>query len=95
MKPHLRDHCHERPPVLTDHTFLVGPTFQYNLTCHQTPPVLTDHIFVANGVAFQDRFYCTIIEAGIDPYQLMVHVLKEMFQNRLLVTTSNSRNVSG
>ncbi len=27
----LRDHCHERPPVLTDHAFLAeGPTFQYN-----------------------------------------------------------------
>ena len=34
VKPVLRDqsdHCHERPPVLTDHTFLAeGPTFQYN-----------------------------------------------------------------
>ncbi len=32
-------------PVLTDH-------------CHERPPVLTDHISVANGVVFQDRFYC-------------------------------------
>ena len=31
VKPVLRDHCHERPPVLKDHTFLAeGPTFQYN-----------------------------------------------------------------
>ena len=31
VKPVLRDHGHERPAVLTDHTFLVeGPTFQYN-----------------------------------------------------------------
>ncbi len=31
MKPVLRDHCDERPPVLTDHIFTAeGPTFQYN-----------------------------------------------------------------
>ncbi len=31
VKPVLRDHCHYRPPVLNDHTFLAeGPTFQYN-----------------------------------------------------------------
>ncbi len=31
VKPVLRDHCQERPPVLTDHTFLAeGPTIQYN-----------------------------------------------------------------
>ncbi len=31
VKPVLRDHCHESPPVLTDHTILAeGPTFQYN-----------------------------------------------------------------
>ncbi len=31
VKPVLRDHCHERPPVLTDHTFSAeGPTLQYN-----------------------------------------------------------------
>ncbi len=59
MKPLLRDHCNERPPVLRDHTFLAeGLTFQHNRTCHQRPPVLTDHIFVANGVVFHDRFYC-------------------------------------
>ncbi len=58
-KPLLRDHCHERLPVLTDNAFSAGPTFQYYWTCHQRPPVLTDHIFVANGVVFQDRFYCT------------------------------------
>ncbi len=57
----LRDHCHDRPPVLKDHTFLVeGPTFQYNCTCHQRQPALSDHIFVAKGVVFQDRFYCII-----------------------------------
>ncbi len=62
VKSVLRDHCHERPTVLTDHKFVAErPTFQYNWTCHQRPPVLTDHIFLANGVVFQDRFYCTII----------------------------------
>ncbi len=30
VKPVLRDHCHERPPVLTDHTFLAEGPFQYN-----------------------------------------------------------------
>ncbi len=31
VEPVLRDHCHERPPVLTDHTFFAErPTFQYN-----------------------------------------------------------------
>ncbi len=43
VKPILRDHCHERPPVLKDHIFLAeGPTFQYNWICHQRPPVLQD-----------------------------------------------------
>ena len=60
VKPVLRDHYHDRPPVLTGHTFEAERrTFQYNWTCHQRPPVLKDHIFVANGVVFQDRFYCT------------------------------------
>ncbi len=58
MKAVLRDHCHERPPVLTDHTFLAeGPTFPYYWTCHQRPPVLTDHIFFS----LQERFYCTYL----------------------------------
>ncbi len=31
VKPVLKDHCHERPPVLTDHKFVAErPTFQYN-----------------------------------------------------------------
>ncbi len=31
VKPVLRDHCHERPPVFTDHTFLAqGTKFQHN-----------------------------------------------------------------
>ncbi len=46
--------CIKRPQFLAE-----VPTFQHNWTCHQRPPVLTDHIFVANGVVFQDRFYCT------------------------------------
>ncbi len=54
MKPVFqRDHCHERPPLLTDHVFLAeGLTFQYHWTCHQRPPVLVD--------GFQHRFYCII-----------------------------------
>ena len=36
VKPVMKDHCHERPPVLTDHAFLAErPTFQYNWTCQQ------------------------------------------------------------
>ncbi len=66
VKPVLRDHCHERPPVLTDHAFSAGPTFQYNLTCHQRPPVLTDHIFVANGLVFQNRFHCICLVLKIE-----------------------------
>ncbi len=32
VKPVLRDHCHERPPVLTNHAFLAeGLTFQKQL----------------------------------------------------------------
>ena len=62
VKPVLRDHCHERPPVLKDHIIPAeGPTFQCNWTCHQRPPVLRDNIFMANGVVFQDRFYCTLV----------------------------------
>ncbi len=60
VKPVLIDHCHERPPVLTDHAFSAErPTFQYNWTCRQWPPVLTDHLCVANGLVFQDSLYCT------------------------------------
>ncbi len=58
------DHCHVRPPVLTDHAFSAeGPTgtFQYSWICHQRPPVSTDHIFATNGVVCQDRFYCILL----------------------------------
>ncbi len=64
VKPVLRDHCDERPPVLKDHTFLAaGPTFQYNhdnWTCHQIPSAWRDHTFVVNWVVFQDRFYLIV-----------------------------------
>ncbi len=31
VEPVLRDHCHERPPILKDPIFLAeGPTFQWN-----------------------------------------------------------------
>ncbi len=46
VKPVLRDHCHERPPVLKDHQFgAESSTFQCKWTCHQRPPVLRDNIF--------------------------------------------------
>ncbi len=39
VKPVLRDHCHERPPVLKDHTFLVEvPNFSV------IEPVTKDHL---------------------------------------------------
>ncbi len=67
VKPFLRDHCHERPPVLKDQIFLAeGPTFQCNWTCHERPPALKNHICMANGVVFQDRFYCTLLCAPGD-----------------------------
>ncbi len=37
--------------------------FQHKWTCHQRPPVLRHHIFMANGVVFQDRFYCSSCSA--------------------------------
>ncbi len=59
--------CIERP-LPRETTCLEGPhtpgrksAFQCNSTCHQRPPVLRDHIFVANGVVFQERFYCTLV----------------------------------
>ncbi len=38
VKPVLRDHGHERLPILKDHIFLAEEptgTFHYKLTCHQ------------------------------------------------------------
>ncbi len=59
VKPILKDHCHERPPVLKDQIFLAQRTaFHCSWTCHQRPPILRDHILMAHGVVFQDRFYC-------------------------------------
>ncbi len=46
-KPVLRDHSHERSPILKEQTFLAeGPSFQPH--------------FYAKGVVFQDRFCCTV-----------------------------------
>ena len=59
VKPILKDHCHERPPIMKDQIFLAeGQTFPCDWTCLQRPPILRDHICMANGVVFQDRFYC-------------------------------------
>ena len=67
VKPILREHCHERPPVLKDHLFLTeGPAFQYNW-----PTVLRNHICMFNGVVFQDRFYCILFRLFIN---ILVHV---------------------
>ncbi len=61
VKPVLRGHCNERPPTLTDHTFLAeGPsTFQYNWTCHQRSLVLTDQFlwFLCGGLSRQVLLY--------------------------------------
>ncbi len=64
----LRHLCHERPPVLDDQIFLAeGPTFQY------TEPVTKDNlsweitIFMADGVVFQDSFYCTTANVSLGP----------------------------
>ncbi len=52
VKSVLRDHCHERPPVLKDQIFLVDcPTFQWQ--CHKRSPVLWPM-----GVVLQERLYC-------------------------------------
>ncbi len=47
------DHCNERSPVLKT-------TVESSL--NQSPPDLKDHICMANGVVFQDRFYCNVSE---------------------------------
>ncbi len=64
VKPVLRDHCHERPPVLKDHKcFAESPTFQCKWTCYQRPPVLRDHIFMANcgGLSRQVPLYLKLL----------------------------------
>ncbi len=71
--------CHERPLAWETtcldrpHILAEGPTFQYtsNWTCQQRPPVLTDHIFVANGVVFQDRFYCADFDCWCDWFSML------------------------
>ncbi len=30
------------------------------MTCYERPPVLRDHYVLAEGVVFQDRFYCNV-----------------------------------
>ncbi len=51
VKPVLRYHCQERPPVLKDHIILdEDPTVSFLIIClyicHERPPVLKGHIFV-------------------------------------------------
>ncbi len=43
VKPVLRHYCHERPPVLNDHTFRAeAPTRHFNI--HMTKPVTIGHL---------------------------------------------------
>ncbi len=77
MEPVLRDHCHERQPVLKDHIFLaVDPTLQGNWTCH--------HIFTANGVVFQHRFYYSYNYISIS------HLILSWFLYSILYFTINT-----
>ena len=71
VKPVLRDHCHERPPVLIvldDRMFMVeGSTFHCSSTCHQRTPVLRDQWAVVQdrstvySPALCTIFYCFTI----------------------------------
>ncbi len=56
----LRDHCHERPPVLKDLIFLAeGPTFQCNWTCHKEH-LSSESTFVwPMGWSFKSGLHCT------------------------------------
>ena len=60
VKPVLRDHCFETPPLWKTTIFWhKNLLFKTNKrTCHQRPPVLRDHIYLLRGVVFQDRFHC-------------------------------------
>ena len=69
--PVLRDHWHERSPVLKDHIFLAeGSIFQCHWTSRAEPVTRThlpwDHIFKPPLAVFQERFYC--ITKGIYMY---------------------------
>ncbi len=55
-------------------------------------PVLTDHIFVANGVVFQDRFYCSFKTPwkGTWSYLVLYNICTYIFPyNYVLVTCQN------
>ncbi len=60
VKPVLRDHCHERLPVLKDQIFLAeGPSFQCNELSLSPKTICLEKLhLMANGVVLQDRFYC-------------------------------------
>ncbi len=64
LEKYYLEACLERP-LPWETTYLKGPhipgrrsCIYMNGTCHQIPPVLRDHLFMANGVVFQDKFYC-------------------------------------
>ncbi len=58
QKPVLIDHCHERPPVWQDHIFPAEAPTHFTVSIDH---LSWDSIFMANGVVFQERFYCTIL----------------------------------
>ena len=94
VEPVLRDHYHERPPVLKDRQVSAeSPTFQCKWTCHQKPPVLRDHIFMANGAVFQYRFYC--IPTACTAWMKIVSLYMWVFNVKLqLIRTSIWANIS-
>ncbi len=79
---HWSNVCHysetslERPLLPCQTCFERIPGKSHTLQCkwiyHQKSPVLRDHIFMANGVVFQDNFYCTFGPKNIYHFQLSV-----------------------
>ncbi len=90
VKPVLKDHCHDRPPVLRDQIILPS---QSNWTCHHRPPGLRDHIFMASGVVFQDRLYCATVACNcastfyISSWQLYFCLIVHVYHDMMLILT--------
>ncbi len=87
VKPVLRDHCHNRPPVLKDHIFLAeGLAFQCNWTCQQRPPALRDHIFMASRVSVTTGSTVTLwqVDLALIPYNHDNTVTRGFCVNALL-----------
>ncbi len=61
VKPVLRDHCHERPPVLKNHILAEGCAFQCKSTCYQRPRDLSSEtifLWTMGGLSRQVLLYC-------------------------------------